>query len=152
MIRFANTIDIDRQPGDVYAFLADLEHTPEWNWAITSTQKISPGPVGVGTRYRQERSVPSPAIEMIEVTGLDAPRRIEVEGRVGPFDARLTYELVAAGSGTRLTNTAELDPPVPLGFVGSLVAGRIRASVAENLNVLKSVLEDGAVIGRIPSV
>src|SRR5712691_5056086 len=116
MIRFANTIDIDRQPDDVYAFLADLEHTPEWNWAITGTQKITPGPVGVGTRYRQERSVPSPAIEMIEVTGIDAPRRIEVEGRVGPFDARLTYELVAASSGTRLANTAELDPPVPLGF------------------------------------
>ena len=34
MIRFANTIDIAREPATVYAYLADLEHTPEWNWAI----------------------------------------------------------------------------------------------------------------------
>jgi uncharacterized protein YndB with AHSA1/START domain len=143
MIRFAKALDIDRQPTDVYAYLADLEHTPEWNWAISSTQKVTPGPGGVGTQYRQERSVPSPAVEMIEVTRLDPPYRIEVEGKLGPFDARLTYELTATGSGTRVNNTAELEPPVPLGPLGSLFAGRIRASVAENLSVLKSLLEDG---------
>jgi hypothetical protein len=31
MISFANTIDIDREPADVYAYIAELEHTPEWN-------------------------------------------------------------------------------------------------------------------------
>ena len=45
-----------------------------------------------------------------------------------------------AGSGTRLTNTAELDPPLPLSIVGNVVCGRIKASVAENLGVLETLL------------
>jgi hypothetical protein len=61
-----------------------------------------------------------------------------------PFDARLSYELASSGSGTRLTNTAELDPPLPLSIVGNLVDGRIKASVAENLGVLETLLEGGS--------
>ena len=41
MITFANTIDIDRQPGDVYEYLADLEPTPDWNWAITRSEFVA---------------------------------------------------------------------------------------------------------------
>jgi hypothetical protein len=141
MIRFANTIDIDRQPADVYAYLADLEHTPEWNRAIMSSEKVTPGPIAVGTRYRQTRSVPRPGVEMLEITALEPSRRIGVNGKIGPFDARLSYELAPNGSGTRLTNIAELDPPIPLGPIGAVLGGRIKSSVAENLGILKTVLD-----------
>ena len=43
----------------------------------------------------------------------------------------------------RVINTAELELPVSLSFLGSLSAGGIGASVAENLSLLKSLLEDG---------
>lgn len=80
---------------------------------------------------------------MPEISGNETPRRIEVTGKVGPFDARLSYEFASTGSGTRVTNTAELEPPLPLGSVGDVFGGRIRASVAENLGVLKTLLEGG---------
>ena len=143
MIRFANTIDIGREASDVYRYIVELEHTPEWNWAVTSTTKVTPGPIRIGSRYRQTRSVPRPGVETLEITGLEPLRRIEIAGRIGPFDARLTYELAPIHLGTRLTNSAELEAPAPLGFVGGLVGGRIRDSVAENLGVLKAVLERG---------
>lgn len=73
---------------------------------------------------------------MPEITGHETPRRIEVAGKVAPFDARLSYELASTASGTRLTNTAELEPPLPLGFVGDVYGGWITASVAENFGVL----------------
>ena len=141
MISFANTIEIDREPADVYAYVADLEHTPEWNWAITSSEKITPGPAAIGTQYRQTRSAPRPAIEVIEITGLEEGRRVDVAGRLGSFRARLVYELVASPTGTRLINSVELDPPVPLGPFGAMLGSRVRTSVAENLNVLKQLLE-----------
>ena len=142
MIRFSNTVEIARPPAEVFAYLADLEHTPEWNWAITNTRKLSPGPVAVGTRYQQTRSVPRPAEEMLEVTGLDPDTRIEVVGDLASFRARLTYELSPIATGTRLTNSVELDRPGALGLFGGLVTGRIQASVAENLGVLRTVLEE----------
>ena len=144
MITFSNTVDIARPPAEVFAYLADLEHTPEWNWAITSTRKVSPGPVGVGTRYQQSRSVPRSAVEMLEVTELQADSRIEVAGDLGPFRAHLTYELAPTAGGTRLTNSVDLDPPGALGLFGGLFTGRIQASVAENLGVLRTLLEAGA--------
>ena len=144
MIRFSNTIDIARPPAEVFAYLADLEHTPEWNWAITSTRKVSPGPVAVGSRFRQTRSAPRPVVEMLEVTRLAPGRRIEVVGDLASFPAHLTYELSRGPQGTTLTNSVEIDPPAPLGLLGGLFTGRIQASVAENLGVPRTVLEGAA--------
>lgn len=141
MITFVNTIDIDRHPSDVYEYLADLEHTPEWNWAITSSEKITPGAVGIGTQYRQTRSVARSGVEVIEITGLEPGRRIDVAGTLGPFRARLSYEFMASPTGTRLTNKVKLEPRVPLGPFGNVLGGRVRAAVGENLLVLKQLLE-----------
>ena len=141
MIHFENTLEIAGDPRVVYSYLADLEHTPEWNWAITSTRKVTPGPAGVGTRYRQTREAPRPAVELLELTRLVPDRTVEVEGSIGAFRARVRYELQPIAVGTRLTNRVELGPPVPLGPLTDLVSGRIRSSVAENLGVLKGLLE-----------
>lgn len=146
MIRFRNTIEIGRRPADVFAYLADLEHTPEWNWAISSTRKVTPGPVDVGSRYRQTRSVPRPAVEMLEVTRLDPDQRIEIVGELASFPAHLTYELSPSPRGTILVNSVELEPSGPLGLLGSLFTGRVEASVAENLGVLRTLLERPAVL------
>jgi len=142
VIRFSNSVDIRREPADVFAYLGDLEHTPEWNPAITSTRRLTPGPVGVGTRYRQTRSAPRPAEEMVEVTRLEPHRWIEVVGDLGPFQAHLTYELSRTATGTRLTNSVELEPSGLSRLVGGLFTGRIQASVSENLSVLKALLEE----------
>jgi uncharacterized protein YndB with AHSA1/START domain len=61
MATFQNTVTIRRPVEDVFAFLADFENVPRWNKAILRTRKTSPGPVGVGTTYRQVRTVPARA-------------------------------------------------------------------------------------------
>ena len=144
MIRFTNSIDIAADSRSVFDYLVDLEHVPEWNWAIDSTEKLTPGPVRVGTRYRQVRSVPRPGVENLEITSLDPGRRLELAGVLGPFPGRLSYEIESIPGGTRLTNDVELDPPIPLGPVGDVLGRRVRGSVADNLAVLKDLLEGRA--------
>lgn len=144
MIRFTNTIDIAADSTLVFGYLADLEHVPEWNWAIDSTEKLTPGPVRMGSRYRQERSAPRPGVETIEITSLDPGRRFEIAGALGPFQSRLSYEIEPIVGGTRVTNRVELDPPIPLGPLGDVLGARVRGAVAENLGVLKRLLEDRA--------
>ena len=141
MIKFTNTIEINRSSHEVFDYVADLEHTPQWNWAIDSTQKVASGPIGIGTEYRQTRSVPQKATETLRITAYEPIGLVAVEGTLGPFPARLTYELTGNGPGTTLTNTVELDPPPALRFAGPLLSRRIRDSVAENLTVLKELLE-----------
>lgn len=60
-MKFRNTITIERSPAEVFAYLADFEKVPTWNYAIAETRKISEGPVGAGTRYRQARRLLDPA-------------------------------------------------------------------------------------------
>jgi hypothetical protein len=140
-IRFDNWVEIELDRARVFAYLVDLEHTPEWNWAIASSTRLTPGPTQVGSRFRLERTAPQRAIEELEVTALRPGEHLQVAGRLGPFDARLSYDLLDTPSGTRIVNTVELDPTVPLGLLGGLVTGRIRGAVAENLGALKDVLE-----------
>jgi hypothetical protein len=48
MASFENTVTIRRPVADVFAFLADFENVPAWNYAIVETRKVAPGPVGWG--------------------------------------------------------------------------------------------------------
>lgn len=143
MISFQNSVVVARPVDEVFAYLADLEHVPEWNHAIEETRKITPGPVGVGSRYRQRRSLPRPGEEVVEVTALEPTDRLSVAGALGPFDAELDYRLAPAPAGTEITNVVRLRPRGVAGLVGRLAASRIRDAVGRNLGVLKDILERG---------
>jgi len=144
MISFTNTIHIERPVGEVYDYLADLEHTQEWNWAITKTRKVTPGPVTVGTRYLQTRSVPQPANEELVITALEPNRLIEIDGILAQFPAHLGYQLEPSGAGTALTNAVDLHTEGALRLIGPLLRSRVRQSVADNLDKLKSLLENSS--------
>jgi hypothetical protein len=142
MASFENIVIIQRPVEDVFAFLADFENIPKWNYAIVETKKVSPGPVGVGTTYRQTRSVPSKSEEGFEVTVFEPARRLEVQGQIGPFRARLSYLLEPTGSGTRLRNAVDLGSSGLLTLVAPLATSRVKRAVAANLDTLKQLLEE----------
>lgn len=142
MPAFENTVTIQKPAGEVFAFLADFENIPKWNYAIEETTKASAGPVGVGTRYRQTRSIPSRTTEDFEVTVFEPASRLAIHGHIGPFQATISYVLDAAAGSTRLVNSVELNPTQPkLRLLAPVVTPRIKAAVAQNLGKLKVVLE-----------
>ena len=144
MQTFENTVTIHRPAEEVFAFLADFENIPTWNYAIDDTSKASAGPVGVGTRYRQTRSIPSRSTEDFEVTVFQPARRLAIHGQIGPFRATISYQLEAAAGATTLVNTVELDPAqAMLRLAAPLAAPKIKAAVAQNLGKLKLLLESG---------
>jgi hypothetical protein len=141
MPSFENTVVIQRPVEDVFAFLADFEIVPRWNYAIVETRKTSPGPVGVGTTYDQTRSVPRPSEEGFEVTAFEPDRLLEIAGELGPFRARMRYLLEPLGDATRLTNAVDLAASGALSLVAPLTAPRVKRAVASNLETLKQLLE-----------
>ena len=138
---FTNTVTINRRPSEDFAFLAHLENVPLWNYAISETRKISAGPVAVGSRYRQIRTLPTRSEESFEVTELEPDRRLSIRGSLGPFQGDISYLLDPVGENTTLTNTMSLQPSGPLRLVAPLVASRVKAAVAGNLDTLKQILE-----------
>jgi uncharacterized protein YndB with AHSA1/START domain len=150
MASFENTVIIRRPVEEVFAFLADFENVPKWNGAIVETTKTSPGPVGVGTTYQQTRSVPTRSEERFEVTAFEPPRRLEVQGQIGPFRARISYLLEPTGSGTRLRNAVDLGSSGPLTLAAPLVTSRVKHAVAANLDTLEQLLSTRPAVTPIP--
>ncbi|MFD3399734.1 SRPBCC family protein [Kribbella sp. NPDC058693] len=140
-MKFTNTITINRSATAVFAYLANLENLPQWNYALAETQQLTPGPRSVGTRYRQTRTIPTHAVESLEIIELVPDQKLTVEGTLSGLPATLTYTLDAKGDATTLTNSVDLRPPRPLNLVAPIAAGRIKSAVAANLNALKQLLE-----------
>jgi len=142
-VEFTNTITIERPPNEVFGFLAQFENLPLWNYAISETRKIDGSAVGVGSRYRQTRTIPAPSQETFEVTAFEPDRRLAIRGDLGPFASEVTYLLDPAGNGTTITNTMNLRSAGPLRLIAPLAASRVKHAVAANLDVLKQLLERG---------
>ncbi|HEX5204870.1 MAG TPA: SRPBCC family protein [Actinoplanes sp.] len=140
-MKFTNTITIDRPPAEVFGFLARFENLPLWNYAISDTRNVSGGAVGVGSRYRQTRTVPTRSEETFEVTEFERDHRLSIRGALGPFRSEVTYLLAPAGTGTLLSNTMNLQPSGVMRLVAPVVASGIESAVAANLGVLKQLLE-----------
>ena len=95
MATFENTVTIRRPVEEVFAFLADFENVPRWNYAILETRKTSHGPVGIGTTYRQICSIPRRSEEGFEVTVFEPVSRVAIQGEIPTCSSR-----TAAGRGS----------------------------------------------------
>ncbi|MBO0818610.1 MAG: SRPBCC family protein [Actinobacteria bacterium] len=151
MPAFENTVTINRPAEEVFAYLADAENIPRWNYAIEQTRKITPGPVGVGTVYRQTRTIPRRSQEEFEIVAFQPPGQLALDGTFGPFKARTSYLIEPITGGTSLTNRWDLElTPAPLRLLGPVAIPRVKAAVAENMRTLKHILEnDRGVADRI---
>ena len=143
-MEFTNTVAIEREVADVFAFLSHFENLPRWNYALDRTERVDTGPVGVGAQYVQTRTVPRAAVERFEVIEHHPDQLVAIRGTLGPFEATSSYRLEAVGDATRLSNTMQLERPGPLQLATKLAGPRVRSAVADNLNVLKELLERGA--------
>jgi uncharacterized protein YndB with AHSA1/START domain len=142
-MRFSNTVEIRRSPAEVFSFLATPENIPTWNHAIVESRAEPRGPMRVGTLIEQRRTQPRPAREQLEVVELTDERLLVLEGDLGPLHGTISYRLEPIDIGTRLTNDADLAASGPLRLVAPLAEGRVRDSVAANLQALRRTLERG---------
>ena len=67
------SIGIAARPEKVFGYVTDVRREPEWNPQLREAEKLTPGPIGAGTRYRVRfgRGV---GTAMIENTAFDPPR------------------------------------------------------------------------------
>ena len=100
----STTVDIARSPEEVFAFMTDPDRLPAWQDA-EAVEQLTPGPVGVGTRFREtHKAMGRRRVELTEVVAFEPGRLFHIRVLDGPpVDGRWTFEPTAAG--TRLTFT-----------------------------------------------
>jgi Polyketide cyclase / dehydrase and lipid transport len=140
-MRLTNAITIDRRPNTVFAYLADLENLPSWNYAIRKTRKVTAGPIHIGSRFHQVRTIPAHREESLEVIEFEEGRKLTIRGTLNTLPAQLSYELQPVGIATVLTNTVDLSTSGPLSLLAPIATRQIKSAVAANLDTLKKILE-----------
>jgi carbon monoxide dehydrogenase subunit G len=143
MLEFENTLHIDRPLTKVFAFLADFENIPKWNYYVLNVRKLTAGPIGIGTTYHQVRKTDEQDFRVID---FEPDHQVTVR-TVPPsslvFERRLT--LADEGGSTRLRDEWKLETGWP-GLLEKLAAGGIKSAVAANLAKLKELLEAGQMV------
>jgi uncharacterized membrane protein len=107
----SESIEIDRRPEDVFAYLDDVERHGEWQSQIVDVQPEGDRPMGVGKRVRETRRVPGGDRSMTyEITEHDPPRRSAFRVLDGPVRGvgTVSIEPLDGGSRSKLTITLDL--------------------------------------------
>jgi uncharacterized membrane protein len=147
MAPIVESIEIDRRPEDVFAYLDDLSRHREWDDQIVATKVETEGPTRVGTRAIDTRKVPMGKQDVAyEITEHDAPRRAAFRGLTGPIrpSGSVTIEPLDDGSRSRVTLELELAGHGLFGKLLAPLANRdARKHVPDQQARMKERLESG---------
>jgi uncharacterized protein YndB with AHSA1/START domain len=110
MAPLVHTVEIDRSPQDVFAYVTDPSHFPEWQDAMVSARLEGGGPVQQGSRVQLTRRVGKREQTMTsELTEYSPPRSYAFRVIDGPVRAVGKGRLEPLGEGDRTRFTFELD-------------------------------------------
>jgi uncharacterized membrane protein len=142
-----DSVEINRSPEEVFAYLDQLERHGEWQEQIIGVKVETEGPTRVGTRATDKRKVPGgPRDVTYEVTEHDPPRRVAFRGLNGPVRPIGSVVVEPLGDGTSSRLTLELD--LQGHGLGKLIApfARMdaRRTIPKDQRRLKERLEAGA--------
>lgn len=142
-----HSVEIDRRPEEVFAYLDELERHREWQSQIVSSNVETEGPVRIGTRVREMRKIGGREQDTsYEITEHEPPRKTAFQGIAGPVRpvGKVTVDPVGDGSKSRVSIEFNL---VGYGF-GKLIAPlarmQARKTIADSQEQLKAKLEAGA--------
>ena len=103
MARIDGEVLIRRPVEEVFDFVADERTEPIFNHNMLSSEKVTDGPIGVGTRFRAVIRAGRKALPMdIEYTGFDRPHLIASNTHMSTADFSGTLTFTPTLSGTRL--------------------------------------------------
>ena len=144
MINLDLGVLIDKPVKDVFAFITNAANMPKWNAAVVSMEQITPGDVGVGTKFKNVGEMMGRRIEgEMEVIAFEPDTKYGFQMNAGPVQVSITLTFKTVGTGTKLSLNAQGNPGGFFKLAEGVMQGRVKSMMEENLARLKSVLEKG---------
>jgi carbon monoxide dehydrogenase subunit G len=108
-VRFEEAFGVDRPPEVVFDYMTDPANLAQWQTTKTFVEPLSPGPPGLGSRFREGTKPPGGRefTMVTEFTEFDRPRRFHVHVVEGPHPIDGTWSFEPDGTGTRVRFVAE---------------------------------------------
>ncbi|GGT59967.1 hypothetical protein GCM10014713_61800 [Streptomyces purpureus] len=145
MSEIRETIDISRRPEEVFSYVTDPSHLPEWQESAVSAQPLGDTPMAVGSKVAVTRRVGKREFPMtMQITEMDPPRYWHMKGIDGPVrgDVRGTIEPLEGGTRSRLTLALDFESHgIGKVLVPLVVRPHARKEMPKNEQRLKGLLE-----------
>jgi uncharacterized protein YndB with AHSA1/START domain len=146
MAPIVNSVEISRRPEDVFAYLMNPSHVPDWQESAVSAR--GDAPLTVGSQVVVTRRVGGTERTMTnEVTEMNPPTSWSLRGVDGPIRGNVkgTVEPLGDGGSSRVTISLDFEGH----GIGKLllplfVRRQVQAEMPKNMQNLKNRLESGA--------
>ena len=143
-----NEVDIARPPDVVFDYLVDLRNELEWNPGVESMEKITDGPIGVGTTYRAKWK--QSGTILVECTAFDRPRSWSYLNG-GPISVQLDIAVVPMEQGSRLRTRFDAHPHGWARLFFPIFMAAMRRQERQNMVDLKRALEQRPAALDVPA-
>ncbi len=124
MKQLHEVIEVTQPIEDVFRYTANFGNIEQWDPGVIESEKSTPGPVGVGTRFRVlvKSGISSTPMDY-EIKRYEPPNRVVLEGRGGRIHAIDDIRFSKTGSGTMVDYTADISLSGVAGLIEPLIGG-----------------------------
>ena len=144
MVEVRVIVDIDRPPGEVFDFLADMSNNPRWQKGMRVCHWTSEPPLGLGSTFDQEASfLGRKIVSSFEVTEFEPGHRIRIKtSGTMPIDVTRTVTPTDA-DGSRVEAIVTGEPSGVIRLGAATIQSLVARSVRNDYRRLKELLESG---------
>ena len=142
-LSYSSQTVIRRSPEEVFEFCSDLRSELQWNPKAKYVEKLTDGPVGLGTHYRAQWSNTGPTT--VEVVRFDHPRSWETYATARGMGVRFQGIVTDAAPGARYSAYLELQPKRLAWLLAPLALLAMRHQDQRNMQHIKKALESSTV-------
>ncbi len=98
-------IVINRPIDEVFDFVADERNEPKYNPEMTLAEMVTPGPIGLGSKFYTVMTGARAADMTVEFTEFDRPRRLGSTTRIANMDINGTLLFEPQGQSTKMNGS-----------------------------------------------
>jgi uncharacterized membrane protein len=144
MVRVEESVIINRPVEEVFAYTTDISRFPEWSVLVQESEKVSDGPVGLGTTLRTAIQFLGRKFVSEQVVTEFVPDTVFAGKSVsGPIALTITSVYEPAEGGTKFTQVIEGDAKGFFGLADPILARVGKRQLQAQLGTLKDLLESG---------
>ncbi len=149
-VRVTSSVEVAVSPRVAWSVIADFSRNPQWQGGMRACTWLTPPPVEVGSRYRQEaRFLGRRITTTFEVVALAPPDRdgygsVTIRSVASTFPLEVTRTVAPVPAGCRVGATVSGRPDGWMGAVAPVLAALVRRSVDGDYRRLRAMLEGGA--------
>ena len=134
-----HTVEVEATPDAVFDYCTDVLREPEWNPKLLEVEKLTPGPIGLGTRFWLRFD--GVGWSTTENVAFDRPTSWAATSTSRLLDVRFEGEVIPTGRGARLCVRTLLLPHGVLRLAQPVLRRIMRQQWKHHLRRLKARLE-----------